>query len=184
MHCLAGVSRSVTITVAYLMAQRKMSLNEAFSLVRSRKSNVGPNFFFMEQLLEFERELAKGREGDVTGASVASAASSPRSALSATTTSTSSMVGSAQSSIESADGSSSGLGGSGLGGSGGDESGVSSAASSADRRCPLCGTPQSSNVCPNCPAAAAAQFLSPTGVFGLSPDSGIEFDRWTPGLGE
>jgi len=56
-HCLAGVSRSVTITVAYLMYKMNLSLNDAFNLVRSRKANVAPNFHFMEQLYNFEREL-------------------------------------------------------------------------------------------------------------------------------
>ncbi|XP_075235701.1 dual specificity protein phosphatase Mpk3-like [Lycorma delicatula] len=56
-HCLAGVSRSVTITVAYLMAKHSLSLNDAFCLVRARKSNIAPNFHFMEQLHSFEQEL-------------------------------------------------------------------------------------------------------------------------------
>ncbi|XP_014216551.1 dual specificity protein phosphatase 7 [Copidosoma floridanum] len=56
-HCLAGISRSVTITVAYLMHKCNLSLNDAFNLVRSRKSNIAPNFHFMEQLHSFEREL-------------------------------------------------------------------------------------------------------------------------------
>lgn len=60
-HCLAGVSRSVTITVAYLMAKLNMSLNDAFNLVRARKTNVAPNFHFMEQLHTFEGELSGKR---------------------------------------------------------------------------------------------------------------------------
>ena len=56
-HCLAGISRSVTITMAYLMFKMNMSLNEAYDLVRSRKSNISPNFHFMGQLLDFERQL-------------------------------------------------------------------------------------------------------------------------------
>nr|CAH7725473.1 unnamed protein product [Callosobruchus chinensis] len=56
-HCLAGVSRSVTITVAYLMYKCSLNLNDAFNVVRARKSNVAPNFHFMEQLHNFEREL-------------------------------------------------------------------------------------------------------------------------------
>lgn len=56
-HCLAGVSRSVTITVAYLMYKLNLSLNDAFNLVRNRKSNIAPNFHFMEQLHNFEQEL-------------------------------------------------------------------------------------------------------------------------------
>ncbi|XP_059469659.1 dual specificity protein phosphatase Mpk3-like [Neocloeon triangulifer] len=56
-HCLAGVSRSVTITVAYLMYKMHLSLNDAFNVVRNRKSNIAPNFNFMEQLHSFEQEL-------------------------------------------------------------------------------------------------------------------------------
>ncbi|EDO45432.1 predicted protein, partial [Nematostella vectensis] len=56
-HCLAGISRSVTITIAYLMSSQHLSLNEAYDFVKARKSNVSPNFNFMGQLLDFERSL-------------------------------------------------------------------------------------------------------------------------------
>lgn len=56
-HCLAGVSRSVTVTLAYLMHTSSLCLNDAFSLVRARKPDVSPNFHFMEQLHTFERQL-------------------------------------------------------------------------------------------------------------------------------
>lgn len=56
-HCLAGISRSVTITVAYLMYKLSMSLNDAYDFVRRRKANISPNFNFMGQLLDFERQL-------------------------------------------------------------------------------------------------------------------------------
>lgn len=56
-HCLAGVSRSVTITLAYLMYARSLCLNDAFALVRVRKPDISPNFHFMEQLHSFERQL-------------------------------------------------------------------------------------------------------------------------------
>ncbi|XP_052902744.1 dual specificity protein phosphatase Mpk3 isoform X2 [Anopheles moucheti] len=56
-HCLAGVSRSVTVTLAYLMFARTLSLNDAFLLVRSRKPDVSPNFHFMQQLHSFEQQL-------------------------------------------------------------------------------------------------------------------------------
>jgi Predicted protein-tyrosine phosphatase len=58
-HCLAGVSRSVTITVAYLMYKLSLNLNDAFNMVRARKSNIAPNFHFMQQLHNFECELAR-----------------------------------------------------------------------------------------------------------------------------
>ncbi|XP_043259179.1 dual specificity protein phosphatase Mpk3 isoform X2 [Colletes gigas] len=106
-HCLAGVSRSVTITVAYLMHKCSLSLNDAFNLVRSRKSNVAPNFHFMEQLHSFEKELRD--RGDRNRGN--------------------------------------------------------------DQRC--IGACRPGGPC-NCPAPS---FLSPIDL-GLSPDSGIEFDRW------
>ncbi|EDV97590.1 GH16949 [Drosophila grimshawi] len=56
-HCLAGVSRSVTVTLAYLMQTRALSLNDAFMLVRDRKPDVSPNFHFMQQLQSFESQL-------------------------------------------------------------------------------------------------------------------------------
>lgn len=87
-HCLAGVSRSVTITVAYLMYKMSLSLNDAFNLVRSRKSNIAPNFHFMEQLYNFERELQSQpgwdrRRGDsVESVSDPASVSSPAGSLS------------------------------------------------------------------------------------------------------
>lgn len=62
MHCLAGISRSVTVTVAYLMQTLHKSLDEAYDLVRAQKSNIAPNFNFMGQLLDFERQL-RGTSG-------------------------------------------------------------------------------------------------------------------------
>lgn len=56
-HCLAGVSRSVTFTLAYLMHSRMLSFEEAFALVRLRKPDISPNFHFLRQLHAFERQL-------------------------------------------------------------------------------------------------------------------------------
>lgn len=56
-HCLAGISRSVTVTVAYLMQRLHLSLNDAYDFVKRKKSNISPNFNFMGQLLDFERTL-------------------------------------------------------------------------------------------------------------------------------
>ncbi|XP_076330465.1 dual specificity protein phosphatase 6-like [Tachypleus tridentatus] len=56
-HCLAGVSRSVTITLAYLMQKMNMPLNDAYDFVRQRKANISPNFNFLGQLMDFERQL-------------------------------------------------------------------------------------------------------------------------------
>lgn len=56
-HCLAGVSRSVTVTIAYLISALNMTLNEAYDFVKQRKPSVNPNLNFMGQLLEFERQM-------------------------------------------------------------------------------------------------------------------------------
>lgn len=61
-HCLAGVSRSVTVTVAYLMQKCHLSLNDAYDYVKKCKPNISPNFNFMGQLLDFERILSASPE--------------------------------------------------------------------------------------------------------------------------
>ncbi|XP_028850189.1 dual specificity protein phosphatase 7-like [Denticeps clupeoides] len=52
-HCLAGISWSVTVTLAYLMQSLSLSLNDAYDFVKSKKSNISPNFNFMGQLQDF-----------------------------------------------------------------------------------------------------------------------------------
>lgn len=56
-HCLAGISRSVTITVAYLMYKEKLTLEDAYEYVRVKKANIAPNFNFMGQLQDFQQQL-------------------------------------------------------------------------------------------------------------------------------
>ncbi|XP_005099471.1 dual specificity protein phosphatase 6 [Aplysia californica] len=65
-HCLAGISRSVTVTVAYLMSRQSMSLNRAYDHVKHCKPNISPNFTFMGQLLDFEKDL-NGEKGADSG---------------------------------------------------------------------------------------------------------------------
>lgn len=55
-HCQAGVSRSPTIVIAYLIAKNHQSLSEAFSFVKDRRAIVAPNLNFMGQLLEFDQQ--------------------------------------------------------------------------------------------------------------------------------
>lgn len=62
-HCLAGISRSVTVTVAYLMYSMSLSLDDAYEYVKRRKPNVSPNLTFMGQLLDFENTLKVQRQG-------------------------------------------------------------------------------------------------------------------------
>ncbi|KAG7481538.1 hypothetical protein MATL_G00067620 [Megalops atlanticus] len=56
-HCQAGISRSATICLAYLMKRKRVRLEEAFEFVRQRRSVISPNFSFMGQLLQFESQV-------------------------------------------------------------------------------------------------------------------------------
>ena len=62
-HCQAGVSRSSTLAIAYVMARSNLAMLDAFRFVKSRRPIVAPNFNFMGQLLEFETALKHGRTG-------------------------------------------------------------------------------------------------------------------------
>nr|CAH8870020.1 unnamed protein product [Trichobilharzia regenti] len=56
-HCSAGISRSPTLAIAYLMYSCRMKMREAYDVVKSGRNSVAPNFNFLGQLLEFEHHL-------------------------------------------------------------------------------------------------------------------------------
>ncbi|XP_078421856.1 dual specificity protein phosphatase 2 [Cetorhinus maximus] len=56
-HCQAGISRSATICMAYLIRTQRVRLEEAFDFVKQRRGVISPNFGFMGQLLQFETEV-------------------------------------------------------------------------------------------------------------------------------
>lgn len=58
-HCYAGVSRSATIIVAYLMQEKHMTFMEAMQHVRRRRPIACPNFGFQRQLMDFEKALRR-----------------------------------------------------------------------------------------------------------------------------
>ncbi|XP_049910993.1 dual specificity protein phosphatase 22-B-like isoform X2 [Epinephelus moara] len=61
-HCVAGVSRSVTLVVAYIMTVTGRGWVESLAAVRVVRPCAGPNLGFLRQLEEFENtELAEYR---------------------------------------------------------------------------------------------------------------------------
>lgn len=113
------------------MYKCSLNLNDAFNLVRSRKSNIAPNFHFMEQLHSFERELKL----DVSSCS-------PNTIFQTQIT-------------------------------------YEPGGQPDKKACAQCGKGQC-----KCRKQQSQDFLSPLAHIGVSPDSGIEFDRWassTPG---
>ncbi|KAH9924110.1 hypothetical protein B0H21DRAFT_153462 [Amylocystis lapponica] len=64
-HCRVGVSRSATVTIAYVMKHLGLSLVDAYLIVRSRRLSVliQPNMRLLYNLLGWELALARERAG-------------------------------------------------------------------------------------------------------------------------
>lgn len=56
-HCVQGVSRSVTIVLAYLMLKLKITYVEAFERVKEIRGIASPNIGFIVQLMVFQKRL-------------------------------------------------------------------------------------------------------------------------------
>jgi hypothetical protein len=56
-HCAAGISRSTSCCLSYLMIKRRMSLGSSYKLVWDARENVRPNPGFWKQLRMLEKEL-------------------------------------------------------------------------------------------------------------------------------
>ena len=53
-HCYAGVSRSASMIIAYLMVKYQKGLTAAQKMVRDKRPIIKPNESFIEQLQQFE----------------------------------------------------------------------------------------------------------------------------------
>ena len=54
-HCLAGISRSPTIVLAFLIRKRKLTFEDAFKLLKEKRSKIDPNAGFIKQLEEYSK---------------------------------------------------------------------------------------------------------------------------------
>jgi protein-tyrosine phosphatase len=58
-HCFAGVSRSSSIVIAYLIRFHGMDVEEAMAFVKKKRPWVCPNHGFYAQLKKFHRQMAE-----------------------------------------------------------------------------------------------------------------------------
>ena len=56
-HCAAGVSRSATIVIAFLMRHRSLSVEDSCRIVKEARPCICPNVGFLTQLVKFERDM-------------------------------------------------------------------------------------------------------------------------------
>jgi len=56
-NCAAGISRSSTIVIAYLMKYHGLKLKEALVGVRDKRNIICPNKRFLKYLYEYERKI-------------------------------------------------------------------------------------------------------------------------------
>ena len=66
-HCYAGVSRSSSTVIYYLMRKYDLSLKDALGYVRAHRWFINPNLGFLRQLRNVEKDLNKQRGGPATG---------------------------------------------------------------------------------------------------------------------
>ncbi len=57
LHCVAGVNRSATAAIAYLMKQNGKTLKAAYNTVKKCRPQINPSHECMLQLMEYERRL-------------------------------------------------------------------------------------------------------------------------------
>ncbi len=57
-HCAAGISRSATFLIYYLMKKYKMSLEDALNLAREKRKKIRPNGGFLNVLYERQNSIS------------------------------------------------------------------------------------------------------------------------------
>ncbi|GBC01919.1 hypothetical protein RclHR1_04390004 [Rhizophagus clarus] len=68
-YCWAGVSRSASLILAYLMNQYEYTYNNAFNYLKRRRSIIEPNWGFCLQLSRYELDLTRALGVPIDGTS-------------------------------------------------------------------------------------------------------------------
>ncbi|CAF1322150.1 unnamed protein product [Didymodactylos carnosus] len=58
-HCHAGISRSATVVLAYLMKYHSYTFEQAYYYLSEKRIIICPNIGFLKQLVEYEHDLSK-----------------------------------------------------------------------------------------------------------------------------
>jgi len=66
-HCSAGISRSPTLVLAYMIKKEHITVNEALTKMRKYRSIVDPNLGFIFQLRNWEKSCLSKTESVVDG---------------------------------------------------------------------------------------------------------------------
>lgn len=61
-HCNAGVSRSSSVIIAYLIKQKGLCYEKALEMVRVNRPQARPNDGFVDQLKQFEKQVKEAEE--------------------------------------------------------------------------------------------------------------------------
>ena len=56
-HCKFGISRSVSLIIAYLIKYFGFTVQKALSYIQTKRNHVNPNKGFLDQLFEYERKI-------------------------------------------------------------------------------------------------------------------------------
>lgn len=65
-HCAAGVSRSASVVLAYLMWSRQWDYDTAYKHAWKRRPCISPNYGFENQLKAYDLELQSSRDDEPT----------------------------------------------------------------------------------------------------------------------
>lgn len=63
-HCMAGISRSVSLIIYYFMKKYNAEYNDIYQSIRNKRSIVNPNPSFKNQLLNYRIKREKFTEND------------------------------------------------------------------------------------------------------------------------